>query len=210
MSIIRLHSLKEDDEGFWQCRHCHRISKDPALIHEMPCIEREVGPVGPDPDYNRTEFLQVTQAVADGLLQEEPDALNRVFAMLENELRWKATGKNLVPRGRIKRRQSPMSTMPGYVVLVVEAEFFEAKKVEIQKSIPSEQWYFLSQPSRAVDDYANREVREYARRENVDIVGDPVVRTWPAGGASTDMVMKVTFWTRPRLIPRITFDGQVT
>ncbi len=39
---ISKHQFDVDDDQFYTCRHCGRVSKDPSIIRELRCIEREI------------------------------------------------------------------------------------------------------------------------------------------------------------------------
>ena len=211
--MIRKHQFDVTEDNDHRCRHCGRLSRDPDLIRDLPCVERE----GLEEDWAKYNLDPITfntvtaqreywtQSVQDSVLREaDPRAL---YEKMENDARRQMYEKDRVPIAKFSRHAPmPMSTMPGYSILKITGDFVPAKRVELQQRLPNAK--YSADPAgdaRSVAQYLADQHLAY--NDERPIGPDPVIRTFPDHNG--DMAVKVTFWTLPARV-RVVTPGEET
>lgn len=219
---ISKHQFDVDDEGFYTCRHCGRVSKDPSIIRELPCVSREYSGSIYAPEYWRDDWTEVrrvtteskywTQAVLDQAMATEGFDADLIYRQMENDLRKDLADEGKVP-ARIKRAAQPfpMTSMPGYSVFRVDVEAVPANKREIDERLSLASSMMFSPASSSLSEtirpYMEARMSDQLRTDDEALIGpDPVITSWYESATDTAAV-KIVYWTIPRGSVIVTPEG---
>lgn len=219
---ISKHQFDVDDEGFYTCRHCGRVSKDPSIIRELSCVKREHPGTLYAPEQWRDGWTEVkritteseywTQAVADEVMVTEGFDADLIYTQIENDLRKSLAAQGKVP-ARIKRgfKPFPMTSLPGYSVFRVDAETVPANKREIDErlSLASSMMFppAGASLSETIRPYMEARMNDQLRTDDEALIGpDPFITSWYEPATDTAAV-KIVYWTIPRGSVIVTPEG---
>jgi hypothetical protein len=153
--VTFLHRFRKDDDGWYECVYCHRVSKDTNILNALPCvdgfaIDHSSLPTNlSDRSSWTTTSITATRAVTDSTMEKsEPQPLERAMtADLQEELGKLAEKRALYITSYRPISMTPMTTMPGFTVFGMSADCIEMVPLVFTRTFSdSEASKFLNEP----------------------------------------------------------------
>ena len=211
MAFIQRHNLVQDDEGWWECQDCGKVSKDKTILDPLPCV-----PTKPQTEHIATveydkwdvKETRATMAVSDSAIRhaEKDDALSALMRdnkqWLTEEIARQAKEDHLYILKHKEMTEAPMTTMPGYNIFGMTAIAIPMKPIRIQKSISTASLRVAHVLSGTSDHPMARYFNDEILRECQENGVIPAYVDYDRVESNEDYEKwEATAWVRPRNLP---------